>query len=831
MLKSQLEPSPQTFESSTMFVENIFDTVKKAKAAKAAKSLAESKLMTPYQYPYDDPLPVKKKRPRKNAKKNGKVKKPLTPKKKTASPRKPRILKDDAEKRKKATPVKSPRKYTKRNTKVPAPTDIDDEEAAFILSSISQRSFDSFYNRLNSCGSNKIHIPLDLPSLSVQNNSTESVKNQAYYVMLDHNYWVVEPPPEEVPKTPEVSVEIVKNETIQHNSNATETQTKNGIIYVEPPVKQEIVMKEEVNEFIRTGIGNISNGVIKVNEVNNNKVLKSPEKIPEMENVEQVACNNTSVKKRWLRQAASEIKSPPKKRKNVETMQVESKRRLEDLLNVVNCIIKPEEKQEQVEAPRDQIEVKKEEIRIKEELIFVNDQKVENVKIQVEEKMQVEEKVPIKENIQAEEKFEVKDQTEVKVQALEVKKEAEKAEDEAQVDKDQKRIEKEKFDGKKSRSNPKEKKLLLSPALTLKPEVVEPPKAPEVFLQSRDELKIKQPNDNDQVIKEEQHKANDPVMKNEQPSDNDQGVDIIEPSIRVPASEPISTPVKAENEAAAIKEEKDYDSDECDKRSWEIVIDFHRLQLKKLTEANIRFSDVQSTSDDYYRRDDSLLDQKFRHFDSLSNHYAPEAHMHFNRTRSPFTESPFSLLRKPEFISSRKTSLSIDTNQYSLIPPAFQRSVSDISLLDTRRSRWRGNETAPPSFYSSSISPFGSLGGENFYNKHEPYSKTNYSTYRAQKALCINSQTPEPVESLWEVQFDANRTKTESFLASFNKEDNTSTESVFKRAVVENNIPRKNLTAIAMTKTRTAVSDPRLNPSLQHEAKKEELVTPKKKVN
>lgn len=111
MFKSHLDPTPQSFEQTAIFVENIFDTVKKAKAAKAAaKSLTEPK---PYDFSFGDLSPAKKKKPRKNAKKTVKVKKLTTPKKKTPL-RKPRTPKDSIEKRKKATPSKSPRKYTKR---------------------------------------------------------------------------------------------------------------------------------------------------------------------------------------------------------------------------------------------------------------------------------------------------------------------------------------------------------------------------------------------------------------------------------------------------------------------------------------------------------------------------------------------------------------------------------------------------------------------------------------------------------------------------------------------------------------------------------------------
>lgn len=214
MFKSQLEPSSENFVETQIFVENIFDTVKKAREAKAARSLAESKLAH-YDYSFDL-SPSKRKKTRKNAKsktpKNGKAK--TTPKKK---PRKPRTPKDSAEKKKKIpTTPKTPRKYTKR-VKVKPQNDIDDEEAAFILSSISQRSFDSFYNRFNGTTHvvNKIQIPLETstvvqPMIQPQPPTTPKKcepnhLTSYHHVLLDHNYWIVEPPTP-VPPTPTSTV-------------------------------------------------------------------------------------------------------------------------------------------------------------------------------------------------------------------------------------------------------------------------------------------------------------------------------------------------------------------------------------------------------------------------------------------------------------------------------------------------------------------------------------------------------------------------------------------------------------------------------------------------
>lgn len=230
MFKSQLEPSAENFVETQIFVENIFDTVKKAREAKAARSLAESKLAH-YDYSFDF-SPSKRKKTRKNAKsktpKNGKTK--TSPKKK---PRKPRTPKDSAEKKKKPpTTPKTPRKYTKRAKLVKPQNDIDDEEAAFILSSISQRSFDSFYNRFNGTTpvENKIHIPLETSTIvqsppaqpSTPPKKTEPNHVTAYHhVLLDHNYWIVEPPapaPVQTPTTPTSTV-VVTDDGMDKSNN------------------------------------------------------------------------------------------------------------------------------------------------------------------------------------------------------------------------------------------------------------------------------------------------------------------------------------------------------------------------------------------------------------------------------------------------------------------------------------------------------------------------------------------------------------------------------------------------------------------------------------
>lgn len=304
MFKSQLEPPSENFVETQIFVENIFDTVKKAREAKAARSLAESKLATSYDYAFDF-SPSKRKKQRKNAK-NKSGKKIPTPSKKKQ--RKPRTPKDKSKLKQQQTPTKTPRKYTKRAKivppKAPNANDIDDEEAAFILSSISQRSFDSFYNRLNVNGSSSTNvvIPLDSTTASVQPVSKPIDHVTAYHhVLLDHNYWLTEPvkvEPTAIKVEPEVSA---------------------------LPLPLTIELKPKV-------------------EVNNNKV--EAETSPKIAN-----CDN-AVKKRWLRQATmvsppetsptSDVKAPPKKRRIVldedNEIKVADAIKIEEQLVPVNMI-------------------------------------------------------------------------------------------------------------------------------------------------------------------------------------------------------------------------------------------------------------------------------------------------------------------------------------------------------------------------------------------------------------------------------------------------------------------------------------------------------------
>lgn len=379
MFKSQLEGTPQNFEATAIFVENIFDKIKKKRA--------ESKLVSNYDFGFPDVnvnVPRSPPKQRKNAKRPVKVKKTSSPRKKTIL-KKPRVLKERVDKQKKQTPTKSPRKYTRRVSKVPATADIDDEEAAFILSSISQRSFDSFYSRQTSGGTNKIHIPLDgfSPS-STQNYSPSSSpsKNLAYYVMLDHNYWIVEP--EVQPAADEKPIEPVQNtitfsitQTIpEAQPLQTEVQSDDKkTAQVEATVLKEVVKVEEAPV-------KIEKPEEKQKEVNNNLFPSSKE---EEEFVKSATpkVENTAVKKRWLRQATSaDMSTPLKKRKTAappkEPVKVSKKETIE-----------PEPETPKVEEVKVEVvsEVKKEEVPDPVELpapVEVEETKPETPKVEID---------------------------------------------------------------------------------------------------------------------------------------------------------------------------------------------------------------------------------------------------------------------------------------------------------------------------------------------------------------------------------------------------------------------------------------------------------------
>lgn len=815
MFKSQLEPSPQNYETTALFVENIFDTVKKAKAAKAAaKSLAETKLMSPYDYSFAD-LSPKKKKPRRSMKKNAKGKKAATPKKK-ATLRKSRTIKDSAEKRKKASPTKTPRKYTKRVAKVAAPTDIDDEEAAFILSSISQRSFDSFYNRLNGCGSNKIQIPIDVPSYPNTNTSKNSVANQAYHVMLDHNYWIVEP---EVPPEPVATV-IVRNDTIVtatvSSSTLTQPEVSIPCTVIQSPVKKP---EPEPEAIFAVESPSLSPNSTDLKEVNNNKVSAAPD--------------STAVKKRWLRQATREcspetsttnMKTPLKKRKVARDIS-EEKVKAEDVE------VKEAVKVELLEEFTEPAVVK----------VVMPVKPSEPEKILTEPKKILAE--PIKVSVEPKKDF--LEQKKILSQPVKVivEPEAIKVEPEAaRVDFD---------NGLALKSENLETNKVEEPEA--KPEIFDVPITSSVLLvdsfmckdtASSVQLLIKK------VEEKIAKKFEEKLREESAEKDKIKTVDDVEKMKTEIESKPAAIEERTFSRSSTRSDDdksnqkKESEGDEDDDRHWDMVMEFHRLQLEKLTNANKRFAENPSKA----FLNDTLNPRRFKIEEILSSFSSDK---HKNDAESPLQlrascntlprlQTRFSRFNKVESDPRKnfKASLSFETHHspFSTAPSPFQRSTSEISITDPRRNRWgRNGDTTPCN--SNSILPYVPFYNDKTHHKDEPYSKVSYSTYRAQKASQLelhpspwahnhSNDAMEPSWNQYEIQANNFITEKPLICTSYAADAVNSFKLITADAISA--FPKESFTPLP--KTKTSVSDPRLNPSLQTEARKEECATPKKKV-
>lgn len=926
MFKSPLEASTQSFEQTAIFVENIFDTVKKAKAAKAAaKSLAESKLMTSYDYSsFGELSPVKKKKPRKNAKKSAKVK-ATTPKKKTVL-RKPKTPKDSPDKRqKKASPAKSPRKYTKRvPAKVPATNDIDDEEAAFILSSISQRSFDSFYNRLNSCEPNKFHIELS-PTYTNGSPSTvtDPVKNLAYYVMLDHNYWIVEPEvqpvkePEKVEpikveetstpsslvtslvtpiftspaKAPEIAqkaepeakadfttqASVIRYDTPTHNESKLSTALKPGVVLNHVPViTNEIVAKPE----------DIKREEGKPIEVNNNKFPSSPE--IDSPKQEAFKCESTSVKKRWLRQAASDMNTPVKKRKTALFEAIDAMAEVNHVASgtmngfgsnalksepIKNGIDKPlQDPIKQVEMPQKPVEVIQKVIELvpkasesvqkcvdpvvqkcTEPVIEVVQKLAEPVQKPIEPVRKPTKRAlktaPAKKSVRGKKVQKViEHKTEspvgskraiikhnnvespveevVKNETADVATKAVpenvpiKAELEALMPKEEEVI------GEATAVKCIEAKEVAMACLETGKRSVKVDEEDKIVASIDDACESSK-----SAVKTEPHET----FKAESPEiEVDSKVHVtlahqpekveFKPKTESPVT--VQTFLKAEcGQSTANGSAPESTDDEDDSKQWEVVLDFHRFQLKQLEMNNKKFTDAQingrtPNSNQY----DPLMP-------SLDSCRLPLITSRFGLFQQDRISQPVELgdPRKPF-----RSSLSLEANQFAptATPSPFQRSISETSI--TKRNRWSNNTAAIATpFNSHSAMPFGSYYNENHQIKRdEPY-VSSYNSYRSQKNSWINNKGAEP--SPWESQKELAPIayRTESFLTSFaGISDKPSLLSTIKADEQISAIQKKSLTTtnIPLTKPKPSACDPRLNPALQQESRKEDLATPKKKV-
>lgn len=777
MLKSQLEPTSTTARNyepaTTMFVENIFDTVKKAKAAKAAaaKSLADSKLISSYQYSFADMSPLKKKKKRKNTKANGKIKKPATPKKK-ASPRKHKIVnKKVGEQQKKSTPPKSPRKYTKRAAKIPVANDIDDEEAAFILSSISQRSFDSFYSRLNSCGStNKITIPLEVSnSVKSFSSSSDPVRNLAYYVMLDHNYWIVEP---EVPAEPEVPV-------VPEIELAPEVPVVQEIpfeLIPEPaPIEIPVQLKPEekqckVEETTPIDIKPIfdcnticqSNEIYKAEEVeeNNNKLVS-----PEKDISQIVACqkkDTTAVKKRWLRRAATEMKTPPKKKKKLDI--------------------------EEIKKDIERHEVDVEDGRGKTDVGISEDSKEE-------QKIEFPEAIDLK-------TLTFKD---IKVETIESPAEV---------------------------VEPKTIETLATKAVELVAEsksTLEEPEAESVLVfKAEDKLNGKLEKKCEEILEKKAENLLTENIETEEKLCNESPKDEIQSSLKEAKVEfKLEHPKEQTNITKPLEE--NIEDEEIDEKSWDSVMDFHRLQLKKLANANLRHTrTVDITAHDHSTSDRSYSFQKARSLSvtpkSCDNEFVNKAEANYSRLPS---FPGCTMLNLAQHADSSRTSHEYDKHEpffHKSSPFAPQRSLSKTFLNNHCRASRFENSLSIPYNASSYETPF---YGEPYHQKDEISSRTSYSTYRQQKALQVTHiQTPEHVDPAWEKQFGRplDEFTTQRSLI-MKKCDETPLVGGISRI-----LSKPTLSVTTLPKARTSVSDPRLNPSLVNDTRKDEAAIPKKKV-
>lgn len=851
MFKSHLDPSPQSFEQTAIFVENIFDTVKKAKAAKAAaKSLADTKPLPYDDYSFGDLSPVKKKKPRKNAsKKSVKVKKPTTPKRKTPL-RKPRTSPKDSSEKRKKTPAKSPRKYTKRVNKVPTTADsIDDEEAAFILSSISQRSFDSFYNRLNSCESGKFQIPIELsPTHLYGAPPDDPIKNKAYYVMLDHNYWVAQPEAQPLKEPEKIETIVVDNSPSNSAVIAHEIEPEVKVCFTSQhnevqPVKCE-KLELKFTEPVSTKINSVVEDA-KTTEVNNNKFPSSQEVTSV--SPETLKTENTSVKKRWLRQAASDMNTPVKKRKTAildnfdaecdETLMKRDEVAVSKIVAGDNAILA-------VAAVSDFVKIEDKVVKYDVEAVAPNvnsvkvDKKAVACEIKVEngfydKKFSARSKKAQSQSELVKEKLEVKlkvDETselEIKVEETASSEPVQNGHASVFIDtlltsspdenlKAEVKVLKVEAPATEVIKEPA--KVKERPPSSLKIEndsatiaVVNGNTNPEFANELGDLIANKSEFSVDEKVKTEEKKLDEEklkILKHEFVDQPD-----VEP-LQVRTSEQESLVNSTDNANEVENPANENLDSEDDTKQWEIVLDFHRSQLMQLELSNKRFTEAKKAE----LTSDHFVSNNFDHSNIV------------NPIRLPAIPSRFSLFPQNEFDDPRKsfrTSLSIETNRFAPTSSTFHRSISENSF--TKKNRWSNNNssTAVP-FSSHPTQPFGSLYPESSQIKRDEPNATSYNSYRTQRGPWIANHT----ESSWDApkEFHPSTFRTESFLNYANINENTSLLN-FKADEQICAIQKKCLTTnLQPTKPKASVCDPRLNPSLQQEGRKEEAATPKKKV-
>lgn len=784
----------QKDDKSAMFVENIFDTVKKAKAAKAAaaKSLAESKMVS-YDYSFGDISPSKRKKPRKNTKKGTPKGKTTTPKKKS-TPRKQRTPKDPnaLAKRKKSTTPKTPRKNSKKSLAIAtttAPTaDIDDEEAAFILSSISQRSFDSFYNRLNGSGTSKIQIPLETtpeafhPSItyrieSVAPSQTEMIRT----VMLDHNYHGINAEPEvpqptaqspasenmnllfaavaELVETPVTvhsqQISAIHNNKLQNGTVTTDSTNYNNIIpNRKPNSSSSSSQHEQFNDICQ--IHQSTNG-----DTNNNKYTTSPDVRENLTKQQQCCvsevqkCDNATaaVKKRWLRQATKEepltvttpelspidVKAPPKKRRVA--------REIEDLIN--SSEIKNEPKWENFFIQREskltesiiipKVVDSESKMIVKTEVItqkLVSDEietKVENIKTELVENN--DRKMPT-------EVFE-KDNLQIQTE------ETLKVEDVSQTDEKALRLH----------------QPILSSNGTI-PNFVEPiqktaesvEKMPEVKEEAikKEEENVTVLADNITLKKDDEQKTEKIIVEEskipEHVSETSEKFKII--PTEVSENEHLEIEEDPEKAISAIVESAISAEREIAKFKAEVEIIAQPEIIEKQDEPLDEIEDeLEDDEDDssYWNVVNEFHKEQLEKLKASNKRFCYDATSE-NKSSTSDHDSSSDENNKPDVEDHRKPlkmSLSFDAppplSSFIVAPPPYQRSMSDISFMDPRKDRWITNGNSNGFYDKPPARQYGQFFYDKIHHKEEPYvsnfnMNNSYSMYRAQKATHNTSQ-------------------------------------------------------------------------------------------
>lgn len=228
------------------FVENFYDTIK-SRARTAALRQKSSSLDS-------DENKKKRKTIRRNNLKNkaktslktkGKVRKKRKTKGSELSPTLKKERGRNSNSNKKTTP--SPKKKL-----VPSNNDIDEEEAAYILSTISQRSFDSFYNRFPTTIDNKIEIPI----IGYEPITNRVTSDQPYsHILLDHNYWSLNKQPEIIFHAAKEEVKVEEKIIIKQLQPPIE-DVKEEIINITNEVKSD-EQQPEVNNNLAESISSI----------------------------------------------------------------------------------------------------------------------------------------------------------------------------------------------------------------------------------------------------------------------------------------------------------------------------------------------------------------------------------------------------------------------------------------------------------------------------------------------------------------------------------------------------------------------------------------------